>query len=134
MSIQNSDLLQHALVHQISLYCEDSTATRTFYRDSLGAKFLAEFDPPGLIFFKFGETRLLLDKNGKPGLVYFRVDDIEQTVAGLKQNGIEFETDIHAVFQDDEGLFGKAGDTEYMAFLKDPSDNTLALVQQKPTA
>ncbi len=131
MSTPKSEVLNQVTIHQVALFCEDITATRTFYEELLGARFLAEFNPPGLLFFKFGETRLLLDQNGKPGLVYFRVEDIENKVALLKELGVQFESDVHAVFKDDEGLFGKAGDSEYMAFFKDPSENMLALVQQK---
>ena len=32
---------------------------------------------------------------------------------------------------DPPGLFGKIGDTECMAFFKDPADNTLALVEPR---
>jgi len=131
MSTPKSEALNRVTIHQVALFCEDITTTRSFYEELLGAQFLAEFNPPGLLFFKFGETRLLLDQNGKPGLVYFRVEDIENKVALLKELGVQFESDVHAVFKDDEGLFGKAGDSEYMAFFKDPSENMLALVQQK---
>ena len=134
MSTPKSEALNQAIIHQVALFCEDIAATRKFYEEVLGARFLAEFNPPGLVFFKFAETRLLLDLNGKPGLVYFRVEDIEDKVASLKELGVEFETDIQAVFKDDDGLFGNAGDTEFMAFFKDPSENTLALVQQKSSA
>ena len=86
-----SEALNQAIIHQVALLCEDIAATRKFYEEVLGARFLAEFNPPGLVFFKFGETRLLLDLNGKPGLVYFRVEDIEDKVASLKELGVEFE-------------------------------------------
>ncbi|GAC1461421.1 MAG: hypothetical protein PVSMB1_11930 [Gemmatimonadaceae bacterium] len=31
-----------------------------FYRDILGAEFTAQRDPPGLAFFRLGDTRLFL--------------------------------------------------------------------------
>ena len=52
-------------------------------------------------------------------------------VNSLQEKGVEFETEVQAVFKDDDGLFGKAGNTECMAFFKDPADNTLALVEQR---
>lgn len=131
MSVTKSTLLQAATLHQVSLVCTDIALSRKFYEEILGAQFIAEFDPPGLLFFKFGSTRLLLDKNGKPGLLYIRVVAIDDMVNSLKQLGVEFETEVQAVFKDDEGLFGPAGDTECMAFFKDPADNTLALVEQR---
>ena len=131
MSTATSLLLQDATIHQVSLICKDITQSRKFYAEVLGAQFIAEFDPPGLLFFRFGSTRLLLDKNGKPGLLYIRVARIDQMVNSLQEKGVEFEIEVQAVFKDDDGLFGKAGDTECMAFFKDPADNTLALVEQK---
>ena len=131
MSTATSLLLQDATIHQVSLICKDIAQSRKFYAEVLGAQFIAEFDPPGLLFFRFGSTRLLLDKNGKPGLLYIRVARIDQMVNSLQEKGVEFEIEVQAVFKDDDGLFGKAGDTECMAFFKDPADNTLALVEQK---
>lgn len=131
MSTATSLLLQDATIHQVSLICKDIAQSRKFYAEVLGAQFIAEFDPPGLLFFRFGSTRLLMDKNGKPGLLYIRVARIDQMVNSLQEKGVEFETEVQAAFKDDDGLFGKAGDTECMAFFKDPADNTLALVEQK---
>ena len=131
MSTATSLLLQDATIHQVSLICKDIAQSRKFYAEVLGAQFIAEFDPPGLLFFRFGSTRLLLDKNGKPGLLYIRVARIDQMVNSLQEKGVEFEIEVQAVFKDDDGLFGKAGNTECMAFFKDPADNTLALVEQK---
>lgn len=132
MSKANSALLSDATLHQVSLRCNDLADSKDFYENTLGATLIADFDPPGLLFFKFGVTRLLLDKNGKPGLVYIRVNNLEDKVSALKEEGVVFESDIQAVFEDKEGLFGNPGDTEFMAFFKDPSDNLLALVEQKP--
>ena len=131
MTTATSLLLQDATIHQVSLICKDIAQSRKFYAEVLGAQFIAEFDPPGLLFFRFGSTRLLMDKNGKPGLLYIRVARIDQMVNSLQEKGVEFETEVHSVFKDDEGLFGNAGDTECMAFFKDPADNTLALVEQR---
>ena len=131
MSTATSLLLQDATIHQVSLICKNIAQSRKFYAEVLGAQFIAEFDPPGLLFFRFGSTRLLMDKNGKPGLLYIRVARIDQMVNSLQEKGVEFEIEVQAVFKDDDGLFGKAGDTECMAFFKDPADNTLALVEQK---
>ena len=131
MSTATSLLLQDATIHQVSLICKDIAQSRKFYAEVLGAQFIAEFDPPGLLFFRFGSTRLLMDKNGKPGLLYIRVARIDQMVNSLQEKGVEFEIEVQAVFKDDDGLFGKAGDTECMAFFKDPADNTLALVEQR---
>lgn len=132
MPTPRSRILQGVSLHQVALKSDDLAASRAFYCDLLGAEFLAEFSPPGLLFLRFGETRLLLEQNAAQSLVYFRITDIKNKVAQMQALGVEFVSDIQAVFKDDEGLFGRAGDTEHMAFFKDPSGNTLALVEQQP--
>ena len=106
-----SSVLNNAIIHQVALLSNDLTASRDFYQNLLGAVFIAEFSPPGIAFFKFGDTRLLLDKNGKPGTIYFRVEDIERSVSQLEAQGLNPENGIQAVYKDGDGLFGKAGDT-----------------------
>jgi len=50
-------------IHQVAVYSSDLERPIVFYRDHLGAQFIAEFDPPGLAFFRFGGTRLLPERN-----------------------------------------------------------------------
>ena len=64
--------------------------------------------------------------------VYFWVDDIDAAAAELKSKGVTLEQEPHMIFPDSEGLFGPAGEAEWMAFLKDPAGNTLALASRKP--
>lgn len=132
VSTDNSGVLSHSSIHQLSLLSNSLELSKAFYLETLGAKYVAEFSPPGLLFFQFGDSRLLLDANGKPGTVYFAVDDIEASYAQLKSQGIDFLSDIQATFTDDDGLFGDKGVTEYMAFFHDPSENLLALVERRP--
>lgn len=40
----------------------------------------------------------------------------------------------HAIHRDDAGTFGEAGATEWMAFLRDPDGNVLALASRVPPA
>lgn len=117
-------------LHQIAVYSSDLERSIAFYRDTLGAEFLARFDPPGLAFFRFGPTRLLLERNGKPATLYFRVDDIEAAHAELAARGVAFSAAPHAIHRDREGLFGPAGHEEWMAFFADPDGNVLALASQ----
>lgn len=112
------------------MYSEDLDRSIAFYRDVLGAQFIAKFDPPGLAFFRFGETRILLEKNAHRATLYFKVDDIADSVASLRAKGIEFETEPRVINRDDEGLFGPAGSEEWMAFFRDPDGNMLALAAQ----
>lgn len=118
-------------IRQISVYARDLDEAITFYRDKLGAKFLQKFDPPGLVFFDFSGTRLLLEQNGLKATLYFKVDDIDAAYEELKTKGVDFLEGPHLIFRDDQGMFGDAGEEEWMAFFNDPSGNTLALATRK---
>jgi methylmalonyl-CoA/ethylmalonyl-CoA epimerase len=120
--------LEH--IHQIAVFAKDLDEAVTFYRDILGAIYITTFDPPGLVFFDFGGTRLLLEKTGPKASVYFRVDDIHSAYEELKAKGIKFIADPHLIFRDENGIFGSAGEEEWMAFFSDPSDNILALASR----
>jgi methylmalonyl-CoA/ethylmalonyl-CoA epimerase len=120
--------LEH--IHQIAVFAKDLDEAITFYRDILGATYITKFDPPGLVFFDFEGTRLLLEKTGPKASVYFRVDDIHAAHEDLKTKGIKFIADPHLIFRDESGIFGSAGEEEWMAFFSDPSDNILALASR----
>jgi methylmalonyl-CoA/ethylmalonyl-CoA epimerase len=118
-------------IHQIAVYAKDLDEAKAFYQDKLGAKFLQKFDPPGLLFFDFSGTRLLLEQTGPKATLYLRVDDIEAAYEELKAKGVEFLQGPHLIFRDEAGMFGAAGEEEWMAFFSDPSGNTLALATRK---
>ena len=118
-------------IHQIAVYARDLDEALSFYRDTLGAKFISRFDPPGLIFLDFSGVRLLLENNGPQATIYFRVEDIESAYQELRSRGVQFISEPHLIFKDEQGLFGTAGSEEWMAFFTDPSGNTLALASRK---
>ena len=120
--------LEH--IHQIAVFAKDLDEAIAFYRDTLGATYITKFDPPGLVFFDFGGTRLLLEKTGPKASVYFRVDDIHAAHEELKIKGITFIAEPHLIFRDENGVFGPAGEEEWMAFFSDPSDNILVLASR----
>ncbi len=117
-------------IHQIAVHSSDLERSIAFYRDGLGAHFIAKFDPPGLAFFRFGGTRLLLEKNGPPATLYFQVDDIKAAVESLRAQGIRFDAEPAMIHRDDDGRFGPRGAEEWMAFFRDPDGNVLALAAQ----
>jgi catechol 2,3-dioxygenase-like lactoylglutathione lyase family enzyme len=119
-------------LHQIAVFARDLDEAVSFYQDTLGATFVAKFDPPGLAFFNLAGTRILLEKDGPSATLYFWVDDIDSAYAELKAKGIVFTTEPHLIFPDDKGVFGPAGEAEWMAFFSDPSGNILALATRKP--
>lgn len=118
-------------IQQIAVYARDLEEAINFYRDTLGARFIAKFDPPGLAFFDLSGVRILLEKAGPKATLYFWVDDIASAYAELQSKGIEFKGEPHLIHRDDTGVFGKPGEEEWMTFFSDPSGNILALVTRK---
>ena len=121
-------------IRQVALPCTDIKRSKSFYQSTLGADFIAEFDPPGIIFFRFGGIRLMLERTesarAKGAVLYFEVDDITRSYKVLKDNGVSFDSEPHLIYRDEDGVFGKSGEEEWMAFFRDPDGNTLALVSR----
>jgi len=117
-------------IHQIAIRSSDLDRSIAFYRDVLGVELIARFDPPGMAFLRFGETRLLLEKAANPGTLYFWVDDLEEAVRTLRGKGVQFDDEPLVIHRDDARQFGPAGAEEWMAFFRDPDDNVLALASQ----
>ena len=116
---------------QVAQRSTDLERSVAFYRDVLGASHIATFDPPGLAFFDIGGVRLMLDAipgafehEGSP--LYFRVDDLDASVAALREAGVAIEEAPTLINKDEAGNFGPAGAEEWMAFFRDPDGNVLA--------
>jgi methylmalonyl-CoA/ethylmalonyl-CoA epimerase len=119
---------QLSTIGQIAVIAKDVTRATTFYRDSLGMKFLFEF--PELAFFDCDGVRLMISKAEKPefdrhsSILYFKVNDIDTTHRDLAAKGVEFTDAPH--------LIAKLPDHElWMAFFKDSEGNTLGLMEEK---
>ena len=119
-------------LHQVALHAEDLDRATAFYRDVLGLRWIATFDPPGLVFFDLGGTRLLLEKGAPSSLLYLRVPDSAAEVERLRAAGVRIESEPHVIFTDDEGQFGPPGMSETMAFFRDSEDNLVGLVSRHP--
>ena len=126
--------MQAQKIMQVGLRATDPEASVAFYRDVLGLKLIARFDPPGLSFFDIGGVRLLLERNGAPGILYYQVPAIEAAVAELRAKGVTIDSPPHVIHRDDDGTFGPAGIEEWMAFCKDPSGNIVGLVERRAPA
>jgi methylmalonyl-CoA/ethylmalonyl-CoA epimerase len=115
-------------IGQIAIRVKDLDRAVAFYRDTLGVPFLFQF--PGLAFFRCGGVRLMLSRPEKPefdhpaSIVYYTVEDLEGTCAGLKERGVGFESEPH--------LIAKMPDHDlWMAFCRDSEENLLGLMCEK---
>ena len=118
-------------VHQIAQRAEDLDRAVGFYGDTLGLPFVARFDPPGLAFFDLGNTRLILNRGSPTALFYLEVEDVEAGARWLEDRGVELAGEPHRIHRDEDGLFGPAGNEEWMVFFRDSEQNMLALVERR---
>ncbi len=119
-------------VRQVALSAgRDLNATLAFWREVLGLTVHSRFDPPGIAFIMAGETRLLFTDGVQPGTVYLDISGLEGFHAAAAASGVPFTAAPALVHHDKEGLFGPPGESEWMAFLKDPGGNTIGLVERK---
>ena len=114
-------------IGQIAVPVVDLDRAVTFYRDTLGMRFLFQA-PPGLAFFDVGGVRLMLDgpaaaEAGHGAIIYYRVADLHGTHEALTARGVRFESAPH--------LIARMPDHElWMAFFRDPDHNVLALMSE----
>ena len=120
------------ILHQVAQRAEDLERAVAFYTQLIGEPPIATFDPPGLAFFRLGDTRLLLERGAPSALIYLRVDDVRTTVDRLRTDGVAVANEPHVIFTDAEGIFGPAGAEEWMAFITDSEGNLVGLASQNP--
>ncbi len=121
-------------LHQVAQRAVDLERAITFYRDILAVRFIARFDPPGLAFFDLGGTRLLLEAGVPSAMLYLRVQSIGVAYRTLKDRGVTFEEDPRLIYRDDDGLFGRRGEEEWLAAFRDSEGNLLALMGRQVPA
>ncbi|AMY00829.1 VOC family protein [Mesorhizobium ciceri] len=120
-------------VRQIALSAgRDLDVTLAFWRDVLGMAVHARFDPPGIAFIMAGEIRLLFTDGVPAGTVYLDISGLDQFHASAAAARVPFTAPPTLVHRDTDGQFGPAGESEWMAFLKDPAGNTIGLVERHP--
>ncbi len=117
-----------AEVLQIAQHADDLQRARAFYARLLGEEPAGFFDPPGLLFFRLGETRLLLEAGAPSAVLYLEVDSVRRKVEELRMLGVQVESDPHVIFSHDDDALGPAGTEEWMAFVVDSEGNTVGLV------
>ena len=120
-------------LHQVAQHAEDLDRAVEFYRDVLGARLIARFDPPGIAFVELGGVRILLEGGASPATLYFHVADLAAARDDLRSRGVEFEEEPHTIFQDPEGIFGPSGEDEWLAVFRDSEGNLLGLMTRVPS-
>jgi methylmalonyl-CoA/ethylmalonyl-CoA epimerase len=118
---------------QVALRAEDLARATVWYADLLGRGPAATYDPPGLVFFDLDGVRLLIERGAEPATLYHRVDDIDATVARLREAGAEVVGEPHVIFTHADATLGPPGTDEWQAFVKDPEGNLVGLVEQRPS-
>jgi methylmalonyl-CoA/ethylmalonyl-CoA epimerase len=121
-----SILPSHVL--QIAVPVHDLDRARAFYRDRLGLDHL--FDaPPGLAFFRCGETRLMLSRPEGPesaagSIIYYGVPDARAAQAALAADGVAFEEEARCI--------ARVGDRDvWLAVCRDSEGNLLGLMSEQ---
>ena len=121
-------------VRQVALSAgRDLDTTLAFWREVLGMSVHARYDPPGIAFIMAGDVRLFFADGVPAGTVYLDIAGLDAFHAEAKASGIPFTAPPALVHRDTEGQFGSAGESEWMAFLKDPAGNTIGLVERLPS-
>lgn len=106
----------------------DLDRAASFYAELLGAEPVARFDPPGLVFFRLGDTRLLLEAAAPSALLYVLVPSVRERVEQLREAGVRIESEPQVIFRHDDDSLGPASTEEWMAFIRDSEDNLVGLV------
>ena len=119
---------------QVAQHADDLDRAAAFYELLLGSPPAARFDPPGLLFFNVGRSRLLLERAAASALVYLQVDDVVSLVERMRRLGMEIVAEPHVIFSHTDDRLGPAGTDEWMAFIRDSEGNLVGLVSHSARA
>jgi methylmalonyl-CoA/ethylmalonyl-CoA epimerase len=117
---------------QVAQHADDLDRAAAFYEVLLGGPPAARFDPPGLLFFNIGRSRLLLERGAPSALIYVQVGDVRVETERLRGLGVEIVDDPHVIYTHVDDRLGPAGTDEWMAFIRDSEGNTVGLVSHEP--
>lgn len=118
---------------QVAQHADDLDRAAAFYEQLLGQPPAARFDPPGLLFFTPGDTRLLLEQAAPSATIYLEVQDVRATVDDLRARDVPVEGEPRVIFQHTNDSLGPAGTDEWMAFIRDSEGNLVGLVSYSLT-
>ncbi|MDM4767469.1 VOC family protein [Pelomonas sp. SE-A7] len=116
-------------IGQIAITVSDVGRALGFYRDVLGLQFLFSAGP-NLAFLQAGGVRLMLSTPqgagavGENSVLYFRTASLETSFAALVTRGAKTDSPPH--------LIARMPDHElWMAFVRDPDDNLVGLMEER---
>jgi methylmalonyl-CoA/ethylmalonyl-CoA epimerase len=115
---------------QVAQHADDLDRAAAFYTELLGARPLARFDPPGLLFFDLDGVRLLLDRAAPAALLYLRVDDARAFLDDLRSRGVVIDAEASLIHTDEDGTFGEPGAGEWMGFFRDSEGNLVGVASR----
>ncbi len=118
---------------QVALHADDLDRAAAFYTQLLGSDPAGRFDPPGLLFFRVGGARLLLERGAPPALVYLEVPDLTEALARVPGSA-ERLGPPQLIFTHRDDSLGPAGREEWHAGIRDPDGNLVVLVALTPTS
>ncbi|MCY9661126.1 VOC family protein [Paenibacillus chondroitinus] len=114
-------------IEQISVNVVDIERAITFYRDTLGMKFM--FQAGQMAFFDCNGIRLMLSLPEKPefnhpgSVIYYKVEDMRMVYEAFIERGVTFISEPHVVAKMEHLNI-------WMAFFRDTEGNTLALTSE----
>lgn len=120
-------------VVQVAQHADDLERAAAFYERLLGHSPAARFDPPGLLFFVIGDTRLLLEQGAPSATIYLEVEDVRTRIEELRVDGVTIEGEPHVIFHHEDDRLGPTGTVEWMAFIRDSEGNIIGLVSHIPS-
>ena len=82
---------------QAAQHADDLDRAAAWYANLLGEPETVRFDPPGLLFFRLGGVRLLLDRAAPSALLYLMVPDVRAAVEELRAAGTAVDTEPHVI-------------------------------------
>jgi predicted enzyme related to lactoylglutathione lyase len=119
-------------IGQIHVSVKDVDRSVAFYRDVLGIPFLFRVEGQPMAFFDCDGVRLYLGTPESPefasnAVVYFRVEDIDEAHAALRERGVAFVDEPHLIaHMPDHDL--------WMTAFRDPDGNHLVLMSERPVS
>jgi methylmalonyl-CoA/ethylmalonyl-CoA epimerase len=115
-------------IAQVAIPVRDLERAKAFYGGALGLDHL--FDaPPGLSFFRCGETRLMLSRPEGPetagcSILYYAVASARAAQAALAEAGVVFEEEARAI--------ARVGEHDvWLAVCRDSEGNQIGLMSEE---